>query len=368
MLAESRIVCAGQGVAAREGYSAEVLSTPEDVLALSNRAEHLLRGHESTRDPLFFLASIETEVWIPRVVSVEEAGKVVGILYAKERKYAGVPLGILFADGSLGSMTVADQHRREGILETAIRKLWELPGVRSLRVLVPPDSCEDVAFRRSFAAEAGRTVDVRYSAVENHCVLDLPEDYECFLNSLGKQSRRNFRYYRRRAERAGWKYVDGMSPIEFREIALRLLAKDVVGADQSGLTRALNMLSCTNRPILIGLKSDDGEWVSILGGWYEYDRAVVFCQMNNEKDYPDSSLSIVLRGYLIESLIQNRVSKLLFWAGIGAPLRRHCHFLPTTGANFDSRRVHWRLVRGLLPRLTWMLSPRLKYLSSWITD
>ena len=29
----------------------------------------------------------------------------------------------------------------------------------------------------------------------------------------------------------------------------------------------------------------------ILGGWYEYDRAWwFFCQMNNEKDYPDSSL------------------------------------------------------------------------------
>ena len=367
MLAESRIFWAGQGVA-EERYSAQILSSPEAVMALSNRAQHLLQGRESTCDPLFFLASIETPVWIPRVVSVEEAGHIVGILYAKERKYKGVPLGIYFADGSLGSMMVADEDRRERILETAIRKLWKRPGRRSLRVLMPPDSCEDVAFRKSFASDAGQPVDMRYSAVENHCVLDLPQEYECFLNSLGKQSRRNFRYYRRKSEGAGWKYVERMSPIEFREVALRLLAKDVIGADRSGLTRALNMLSCTSRPIMIGLKGEDGEWVSILGGWYEYDRAVVFCQMNNEKDYPDSSLSIVLRGYLIESLIQSGVAKLLFWAGIGPPLLRHCHFLPTTGASFDSRRIHWRLVRGLLPRINWLLSPRLKYLSSWIVD
>ncbi len=367
MLAQNTTYWARPDVA-EEKYSAEVLSSPEAVMALSNRAQLLLQGRESTCDPLFFLASIETAVWIPRVVAVEEGGHIVGILCAKERKFSGVPLGVIFADGSLGSMVVAEEHRREQILETAIRKLWGMPGVRSLRVFVPPDSCEDVAFRRSFASDAGQTVDVRYSAVENHCVLDLPEEYEAFLNSLGKQSRRNFRYYRRRSERAGWKYVDRISPVEFREIALRLLAKDVIGADRSGLTRALNMLSCAARPIMIGLRSEDGEWVSILGGWYEYDRAVVFCQMNNEKDHPDSSLSIVLRGYLIEGLIRDGVPKLLFWAGIGPPLQRLCHFLPTTGAYFDSRRIHWRLVRGLLPRVNWLLSPRLKYLSSWIVD
>jgi hypothetical protein len=153
---------------------------------------------------------------------------------------------------------------------------------------------------------------------------------------------------------------------DFRDIAFRLLAKGVVGADQSGLIRALNMLSCTDRPIMIGLRGEDGEWVSILGGWYEYDRAVVFCQMNNDKDYPHSSLVVVLRAYLIESLIRRGITKLLFWAGIGEPLRRHCRFLPTTAASFDTRRAYWRLVRGLIPRFNWLLPHRLKYLSSWI--
>ena len=133
----------------------------------------------------FFLASIEAEVWIPRVVSVEEAGRIVGILYAKERKCASVPLGLVFTDGSLGSMFVAEENRREQILETAIRKLWERRGVRSLRVLVAPDSCEDVVLRRTFASDSG--VDVRYSAVQNHCILDLTEKLcECFLNTMGK--------------------------------------------------------------------------------------------------------------------------------------------------------------------------------------
>ncbi len=41
-------------------------------------------------------------------------------------------------------------------------------------------------------------------------------------------------------------------------------------------------------------------------------------------------------------------------------------FFPTTGAYFDSRSLRW--VRGSLARFNGMLSPRLKYLSSWIVN
>src|SRR5579872_6413193 len=275
---------AADGVEATQ-YSARVLSNPDAMMSLLNQVQHLLQGRESTCHPQFFLASIEREVWIPRVVVVEDADRVVGILYAKERKCAGIPLGIVFADATQGSMIVAEDERREEILEAAIHKLWGTPGIRSLRVLLQPGSSEERVFRRSLASKAtSGAIDVQYSTVENHCVLDLPDDYECFLMSLGKQTRRNFRYYRRRAEHAGLRYVNEISLSVFKEVAYRLLAKDVVGSDKSGLTRALGMLSCADRPIMVGLRGEDGEWVSIIGGWYEYDRAVLFCQMNDEKD------------------------------------------------------------------------------------
>jgi hypothetical protein len=183
---------------------------------------------------------------------------------------------------------------------------------------------------------------------------------------MGKQTRRNFRYYRRRSQNAGHTYVETMSFADFKHTAYRLLAKGVVGADRSGLIRALSMISSSQRPIMIGLRNQDGELISILGGWYEYDRAVVFCQMNNDKDYHDSSLCTVLRGYFIESLISRGVNKMLFWAGIGEPLRHHCYFLPTTAAYFDKRSLHWRLVRGLIARSSWLLPHRLQTLSKWI--
>ena len=49
-------------------------------------------------------------------------------------------------------------------------------------------------------------------------------------------------------------------------------------------------MSQVQRPMLTGLRGPDGEWLSILGGWYEGDQAVVFLQMNNDQGYPQDSL------------------------------------------------------------------------------
>jgi hypothetical protein len=297
------------------------------------------------------------------VVTVQESGRIIGVLYAKERKYLGMRLGVVYADATLGAMMVAEQGRRSEILEVAIRTLWDSYNIRSLRMLVVPGSFEDAVITERIPLHAA---DVRYSKVENHCVLELPSTYDGFLQMMGKQTRRNFRYYRRRSQHSGQTYVASMSFADFKQIAFRLLAKGVVGADRSGLNRALSMISSSERPIMIGLRNQHGGLISILGGWYEYDRAVVFCQMNNDKDYRDSSLCTVLRGYFFESLIAEGVTKVLFWAGIGEPLRHHCNFLPTTAACFDKRSLHWRLVRSLVARSSWLLPSRLQTLSKWI--
>jgi len=211
-----------------------------------------------------------------------------------------------------------------------------------------------------------QSFDIFQEDLRNHAVLNLSATYELFLERLGKQTRRNFRYYRRRSEAAGQKYVEEMTLEGFRASAFQMLEKNVVGGDRSGLDRALGMLAHAKLPVLVGIRRPDGEYVSILGGWYEGNRAVVFCQMNNEKDYPNSSLSIVLRGYFIESLIQRGYLDLVFWAGIGKPLLRHSYFIPTSVIHLDRTRLDWRVIRRLVKNFKWLLPTRLNILSDWI--
>src|ERR1022692_2222910 len=216
--------------------------------------------------------------------------------------------------------------------------------------------------------------DEGYWVVSKHAdIVEISRSSELFgswentaIIRLGQpQTRRNCRYYRRRFESVG-EYVPDVSFPEFQSVAMRMLKQSVVGARRSGVDRALRMLSAAGRPILVGLRRHDGEFLSIIGGWYEFDRAVVIVQMNNERDHPQSSLSLVARGYLIEALIAQGVRRLLFWGGAGAPLDRYCYFLPATGIYLDTLGLVWRTCRGVTARASAFLPRRLAAFASWI--
>jgi hypothetical protein len=99
----------------------------------------------------------------------------------------------------------------------------------------------------------------------------------------------------------------------------------VIGGELNGVERALKILATVDQPVLAGLRDSDGRWVGILGGWQEADNATVFLQMNHERENLGNSLSLVLRGYLIERLIESGVRTLRFWAGTrGGAATIHC--------------------------------------------
>ena len=317
---------------------------------------------ENTCSPRFYLASIDQKAWIPRVVEHTEAGSTVGVVYAKERKLAGVATGLIYADATLDAMVVAKPEHRERVLELALRQFVNRRGFLGLRLLVPAAGYEIRVIERILASSR---LDVRRIRVENHSVLELTSSYESFLATLGPRTRRNFRYYRRRFESVG-EYVPDVSLTEFQSVAMRMLKQSVVGAQRSRVDRTVRMLSAVDRPILVGLRGHDGEFLSIIGGWYEFDRAVVIFQMNNERDHSQSSLSLVARGYLIEELIAQGVRRLLFWAGVGAPLDRYSYFLPTMRIHLDTPTLVWRTLRGLAARANAFLPRRLAEFASWI--
>lgn len=343
------------------GFGAAVCS-PTATERISVSAVSLSAECDHAPHSRVYLASIEKEAWIPRVVAVTEAGSMLGMVYAKERKFAGLATGLIYADATLDAMVVAEPEYRERVLELAVGQLINRRGFLGLRILVPPDGYENRVIERILASSR---LDVCRTKVENHSVLDLGSSYELFLAGLGSRTRRNCRYYRRRFESAG-EYVPNLSLTEFRSVAMRMLEQSVVGARRSRVDRALRMIAAVDRPILVGLRRHDGEFLSIIGGWYEFDRAVVIFQLNNERENAQSSLSLVARGYLIEALIAKGVRRLLFWAGVGAPLDRYCYFLPTTRIHLDTPGLVWQALRGAAARASGFLPRRLAEFASWI--
>jgi len=314
---------------------------------------------EPMQDPEFFLASVPTG-WRPRVVAINRGCEVAGIMYAVERVFGGVRSGIVFADGGLTSPLLGNPRDRQVLFRVAVQSLLRHPGIWSLRLALPRDSDDLDAVRQS---ESSTGLDVRCSSVvlndtalwKNHAHLVLPTTYEEFLQGLGYTTRHNFRYYRRRFEAAGHRLVERLSMDELHSAVAHLAPKTSHFDDLTGLETQLNIVAATDRPLAMGLKHHTGEWLSVLAGWHRPRGAVLYFQCNNDREFGHYSLSVVLRAYLIEHLIRQKLEELVIWWGTGPPLSRYATYVPAVMMRFDESPLWWRLTRRVIatarPRL-----------------
>jgi len=323
-------------------------------------------------DPEFFLPAM-SKGWRPRVVAVYSAGEVVGVMYTKERVIAGIPTGIVYGDGSLGGMLVSNSAHQQKAFGVAMEVLLESPGIRGARLRVLRSCGEIDAVRQVIAS---MSMDGQFSAIERngsplwkyHAHLQLADTYERFLGGLGSTTRHNFRYYRRRFEAAGHKFVECLSMDEFRSAALELRPKSKFVAESklAGFERTLSTVAATHRPLAIGLKHRDGQWLSVIGGWYRPGGAVLCFQCNYDCEFDADSLSTVLRAYLIELLIRQSLKELVIWGDTGPPLSRYASYPPTVEVRLDVPTVAWRAARFFMSKFGPHLPRRLASAVQWM--
>jgi hypothetical protein len=311
---------------------AEGISTADEIMGLAGEAKRLIGDELGPLCPQFFLATIRLDCF-PRVVVVRRASKVVGIVYATERKLAGFRTGLIFADARLGPIIVSKPEEREAVWRTALSYLLTRKTVLGVRLAVPFTDYELYA-GETIVRPIGAVASYRDEERSN-AILRLGPSYGEFLSQLGPHTRRNFRYYRRQFEKNGHAYVEPMTIQEFHAAALELTGKSSIWEQRTILEFNARICSTVDRPILVGLRACSGEWLAILAGWYNRDQPSLYFQMNRDQDYRTDSLSIVLRGYLIESLIQRGFQHIVFLYGVKGPLMRYCHFIHTIGLYLD---------------------------------
>jgi hypothetical protein len=344
-------------------YSATLISSEAGISTLSEVARPLLSRFDSTLQPRFFSASVEPGKWMPRIVAIRHGDSLVGVLYAKESKFAGIPTGIIYADASLGKMLVAEFGHFENALSTGVAALFKNGGTRAIRILVSGHGSELPILQRLLQSLPG---DSCWTPAKNHSSLALPASFDSFLQSLGYHTRQDFRRYRRRFETASYEFVEKLSLAEYQRAAAQLLGSDAMKSDPHQIDRTVRILSVVDRPLLAGLRHANREWLSVVGGWYEADRFVLFSQLNSDRKYPRAQLSIVLRGYLIEMLIGSGIRSIVFWGGLGGPLIRYSKYIPCVALHLDSRDWKWRALRRVFPIVRPLLSREMEAAGEWI--
>jgi len=258
-------------------------------------------------------------------------------LYGQERIVAGIPIGIVLGDDTLGTMVAARPEEIESVMECAVEAL--LKHKAALRFRVPSNR---LAFLQNESAKAN--ADIHFYRREHHAHLELPRTYDEFLAKARRPTRHNLCRYRRRSELAGNEFCPDQPFTDFCAAAKRLLPKAAYPPPKRGLQRFLGMIEAMPSRLLIGIRRRGGEWISLAGGWYVGDCAFLALQLN-DRGCKRESVSLVLRSYLIERLINRGIRELVFWSGVSAPLS----FYTAPGQDFmayiDSRSHSWRLVR-----------------------
>jgi hypothetical protein len=165
--------------------------------------------------------------WKPVVVVVSRGNQIAGLLYCKERVVAGMGTRIVFADDGLGAMVAARPQESESVISCGTKAL--LKDMIALRFLVPSD-------RLPFLTDVQTSEDVTFYRATPHAHLELPESSDEFLANLGHRTRHNFRYYRRKSERACNEFTSELEFPDFVDAARRLLGKAAYATSKSRQT------------------------------------------------------------------------------------------------------------------------------------
>src|SRR3954470_8186530 len=354
-------------VAANPRYTAEILSAPAQIEELANEVRRLAPTPDRMGEPSFFLASLSAG-GMAGVVVVRRGAILAGEVYTKERRIGGFRTGIVYGDGRLGNLVVAQPAEREAVVTAAITALFESRGTRAVRLAVPSGGADAHAIA---ATPLARRFDRGYGAAslfDLHARLTLANDYQEFLRRLGPTTRHNFRYYRRKFDDAGHVYTHDLSVHDLERAATDLRARSQIPIGDAEIRRAVAVLAACDRPWASGLRHRDGSWLSVAGGWFSGGRAFLFIQVNCDRDHGRASLSVVHRAHLIETLIERGTSELMFWSGLGPPLSRYALPVPTIMACLDRHTPGWRLVRSVIGRSQRWMPKRIAADARWMAS
>jgi len=149
--------------------------------------------------------------------------------------------------------------------------------------------------------------------------LQMGETFDATLAKIGTRTRRNIRYYRKRAEaELGCVFlplveIGKREFLEFnRECMYAVPAKVAAWRYES--------LKYLGTPLFMGIKDKDGRWLSLLGGRRHHDGTEILWQMNRS-GLSAYSLSIVMRSYFMEHEIAHGMTKLYMEGGTAHPMR-----------------------------------------------
>jgi hypothetical protein len=323
-----------------EGYTVDLLRGEQRIRRCEAEIQELRQRVGLFQNPLlsldFFLGRVKLFPGNqPVVLLVRSAERLEAAVYLFEKKWLGLPTGYFrsFDHFTGESCVVAPEHSRLALLQVAFYRLFERMEVRVAWATVGLSAAEPIADSQQ------RRHGARYE-VSSHCRehrLLLAESFEQTLGRFGQHTRRNLRYYRRRAEKdlnavfySELSVAEGKQALE--QLSLSAFQPFPISLDE---WRKMDGLLRTQPGFFsIGLRSGE-QWLSYLVGMRSGDHTYVLMQINHN-GFSRYSLSTVLRSYFFEHEITRGQTEIKFVNGTCALFQRVCE--PNTCVTVSARR------------------------------
>jgi hypothetical protein len=266
------------------------------------------------QDPLHFLAATD-DTRRSCSVACWEGDALIGLVYATQHYVRGVATGFSIGGDYVGrGLLLSHREREAAVIKASIEKILS-GGVHSLhlRVLRRTDEKTPVPGTR-----------MKYlDAVVPGDRMILTGSFDEFLGTLGKHTRRNIRNYIRKAASAGIGFVPSLTREEYEAGVHRLNTSTAFPVEEARLLRDERLLAFHSGSQRMGLRDEHGNWVAILCGFSQKDRFHLLTQLN-DVGFEHLSLSVVLRGRMVESLISSGHAELQFMGGTSLSFGRFC--------------------------------------------
>ena len=151
--------------------------------------------------------------------------------------------------------------------------------------------------------------------------LPLLSTLDATLAQMSKSTRSNLRYYRRRLEKeTRCEYIAEAAPA-LRTADLSAINRDSLNpVPQDEFERRIRCASELPGSFLVGLRTPQGRWLSLVGGWRQAGTTVLHWQMNSA-GAEKQSIGTAMRSFLMEHEIARGANTLLIYGGTPHPMR-----------------------------------------------
>ncbi len=257
--------------------------------------------------PYVVLVDVRAGVAIQDVTADDLKGAV--LLY--EYVLAGIPTGVFATDDIHGERTIlAPRERRAEIAEQACCILVAHGAAVSL---ISVEGASPAPRLAQPGASLDRSCSVGMRVRVQGRDLHLQGTLEETMAEFGKNTRRNFRRYRHRAEvDLGATFVPWVriTPEEF----LDLNRRSTNPVPEGEAAWRYHFVTASPNRLLCGLRAADGRWLSVIAGTRRGHVAQIEWQVNRA-GLPRYSLSTVMRSFMLEHEIALGTHKLIFQGG-----------------------------------------------------